>query len=303
MHVIAVLGLGAMGSRIARRLLESGYEVVVWNRTPAKAAGFPRVAATPAEAASHADVTITMLANAQALRDVTRKIKTKALIEMSTVGPPAIAEVASRFPWMLDAPVLGSISEAEAGTLHIFAGGPRELYEEQLPLLRTLGTPHHVGPLGSGAAAKLVANSTLFGTLVTLGEAVRLADKLGLSREQTYEVLAATPTAAQAERRREALETDTFTPRFQLGLARKDADLVTEAAPELRLAQAARAYLAAADDASWGARDYSALLRWILDVADEQQDQRNDQNDEEPVADGNSADEREDDQQQDENPE
>lgn len=303
MHVIAVLGLGAMGSRIARRLLESGYDVVVWNRTPAKAAGFPRVAATAAEAASDADVTITMLTNAEALRDVTRNIKTKALIEMSTVGPPAIAELAPRFPRVLDAPVLGSISEAEAGTLNIFAGGPRELYEEQLPLLRTLGTPHHVGPLGSGAAAKLVANSTLFGTLVTLGEAIRLADRLGLSREQTYEVLAATPIAAQAERRRDALETDTFTPRFQLALARKDADLVADAAPELRLAQAARAYLAAADDASWGARDYSALLRWILDVADEQQDQRNDQNDEEPVADGNSADEREDDQQQDENPE
>ncbi|MFL6012655.1 MAG: NAD(P)-dependent oxidoreductase [Gaiellaceae bacterium] len=301
--MIAVLGLGAMGSRIARRLLESGYDVVVWNRTPAKAAGFPRVAATAAEAASDADVTITMLTNAEALRDVTRNIKTKALIEMSTVGPPAIAELAPRFPRVLDAPVLGSISEAEAGTLNIFAGGPRELYEEQLPLLRTLGTPHHVGPLGSGAAAKLVANSTLFGTLVTLGEAIRLADRLGLSREQTYEVLAATPIAAQAERRRDALETDTFTPRFQLALARKDADLVADAAPELRLAQAARAYLAAADDASWGARDYSALLRWILDVADEQQDQRNDQNDEEPVADGNSADEREDDQQQDENPE
>ncbi|MFL6020537.1 MAG: NAD(P)-dependent oxidoreductase [Gaiellaceae bacterium] len=301
--MIAVLGLGAMGSRIARRLLESGYDVVVWNRTPAKAAGFPRVAATAAEAASDADVTITMLTNAAALRDVTRNIKTKALIEMSTVGPPAIAELAPRFPRVLDAPVLGSISEAEAGTLNIFAGGPRELYEEQLPLLRTLGTPHHVGPLGSGAAAKLVANSTLFGTLVTLGEAIRLADRLGLSREQTYEVLAATPIAAQAERRRDALETDTFTPRFQLALARKDADLVADAAPELRLAQAARAYLAAADDASWGARDYSALLRWILDVADEQQDQRNDQNDEEPVADGNSADEREDDQQQDENPE
>ncbi|MFL5919314.1 MAG: NAD(P)-dependent oxidoreductase [Gaiellaceae bacterium] len=301
--MIAVLGLGAMGSRIARRLLESGYDVVVWNRTPAKAAGFPRVAATAAEAASDADVTITMLTNAEALRDVTRNIKTKALIEMSTVGPPAIAELAPRFPRVLDAPVLGSISEAEAGTLNIFAGGPRELYEEQLPLLRTLGTPHHVGPLGSGAAAKLVANSTLFGTLVTLGEAIRLADRLGLSREQTYEVLAATPIAAQAERRRDALETDTFTPRFQLALARKDADLVADAAPELRLAHAARAYLAAADDASWGARDYSALLRWILDVADEQQDQRNDQNDEEPVADGNSADEREDDQQQDENPE
>src|SRR5207248_9097152 len=84
---VAVLGLGAMGSRIARRLLDAGHDVIVWNRTPAKAEGFPRVAATPAEAAGEAEVTITMLANPQALREVTAEIEPRTLIEMSTVGP------------------------------------------------------------------------------------------------------------------------------------------------------------------------------------------------------------------------
>src|SRR3954451_3341324 len=84
---VAVLGLGAMGSRIARRLLDAGHDLVVWNRTPAKAEGFPRVADTPAEAAAEADVTITMLASPQALREVTARIEPKTLIEMSTVGP------------------------------------------------------------------------------------------------------------------------------------------------------------------------------------------------------------------------
>jgi 3-hydroxyisobutyrate dehydrogenase/2-hydroxy-3-oxopropionate reductase len=174
--------------------------------------------------------------------------------------------------------VLGSRSEAEQGTLHVFVGGPQELFEQHESLLATLGTVHHVGELGAGAAAKLVANSTLFGTLAMLGEALRLADRLGLSRDATFEVLSTTALAQPAERRRAAVEANDYPPRFPLYLARKDADLVTGAAPELRLAQAGRSWLADADDASWGDRDYSALLAWILDVADERQDQRDDEN-------------------------
>ena len=298
MSTVAVIGLGAMGSRVARRLIDAGQDVIVWNRTPAKAAGFPRVAATAAEAAREAEVTITMLANPQALRKVTAEIEPNALIEMSTVGPAAVHELAARIPRLLDAPVLGSRSEAEQGTLHVFVGGPRELYERYEPLLATLGTVHHVGPLGAGAAAKLVANSTLFGALGVLAEALRLADRLGLSREAAFEVLAATPIAQQAERRRAAFEANDYPPRFPLALAHKDADLVSEAAPELRLAQAARSWLADADAASWGERDYSALLAWILDVPDEHEDQRDDQDEQEPVVDREAAHQREDDQQQ-----
>src|SRR6266545_6552506 len=275
---VAVIGLGAMGSRVARRLLDAGHDVVVWNRTKPKAEGFPRIADTPAEAAREAEVTITMVANPQALREVTKGIEPKVLIEMSTVGPDAIHELAKTVPTMLDAPVLGSRSEVEQGTLHVFVGGPRELFEQHEPLLATLGSVHHVGELGAGASAKLVANSTLFGTIAMLGEALRLADRFGLSRDATFEVLATTALAQPAERRRPALEANDYPPRFPLSLARKDADLVTAAAPELRLAQAGRSWLADADDASWGDRDYSALLAWILGVADEGQDQRDDEN-------------------------
>ena len=295
---IAVLGLGEMGSRIARRLLDSGHEVTVWNRTPQKAQGFPRVAATPSDAARDAEVTITMLTNADALREVTRHLHPEALIEMSTVGPAAIAELGQRIPNMLDAPVLGSISEAEQGTLHVFVGGDPALYARYEPLLAHLGTPHHVGPLGAGAAAKLVANSTLFATITALGEAIKLGDHLGLSRETTYEVLAATPLGAQAERRRAAIDTGDFPTRFKLALARKDADLIRATDAQLRVAEAARSWLADADDASWGDRDYSAVLASILDVPDEQQDQRDQQDDEQPVVDRKSAHEGEDDQQQ-----
>ncbi|MFL5952272.1 MAG: NAD(P)-dependent oxidoreductase [Gaiellaceae bacterium] len=298
---VAVLGLGAMGSRIARRLLDAGNDVVVWNRTPTKAEGFPRVAASAAEAAEEADVTITMLANPEALRDVTEQIEPRLLIEMSTVGPEAVAELARRME-VIDAPVLGSRSEAEEGTLQIFVGATPEQYAQWSPLLAPLGTTHHVGPVGAGASAKLVANSTLLGTIGVLGEALVLARRLGLSREAAFEVLAVSPLAAQAERRRPGVEANDYPPRFGLALARKDADLVGAAAPDLRVAQAVRSWLAEADDAGWGDRDYSAVLGWLLDVADEQQNQRDNKNDEKPVVDGKSADQRENDQQQDQHP-
>lgn len=280
---VAVIGLGAMGSRIARRLLDAGNDVIVWNRTRAKAEGFPRIADSPADATRDIDVAITMVADPHALREVAKDIAPPTLIEMSTVGPDAIHELRARLPdevELLDAPVLGSRSEAESGTLHVFVGGTTESYEKWAPLLTTLGTPHHVGGLGAGASAKLVANSTLFGAIGILAEALRLADRLGLSRDAAFEVLAATPIAAQAERRREALETNDFAPRFPLYLARKDAELVTQAAPDLRLAEAARSWLADADEASWGERDYSALLAWVLDSPDQQENQRNDQDQE-----------------------
>jgi 3-hydroxyisobutyrate dehydrogenase-like beta-hydroxyacid dehydrogenase len=280
---VAFLGLGAMGSRMARRLLDAGHELVVWNRTAARAeplvtAGARR-ADSPAGAADGAEVVITMLADPDALRWVTDGPEGVAagvhpgttVIEMSTVGPAAVARLREVLPeraGLLDAPVLGSLAEAEAGSLRVFVGGADDLAERWMPLLSAVGTPVHVGPLGCGAAAKLVANSTLFGVIGVLGEALAIADALGLPREAAFDVLAATPVGAQAERRRPALESGKYPPRFPLSLARKDADLVAEAADaaglDLRIAAAARSWLADAQAAGLGDADYSAMLARIL---------------------------------------
>lgn len=283
MTVVAVVGLGGMGGRMARRLLDAGHQVRVWNRTQDKmvqladVGGIP--AESPADAAHRADAVITMVSDPHALRAVTEGPAgvaagvggSVAVIEMSTVGPGAVSRLASVLPTgtgLLDAPVLGSISEAESGTLRIFVGGPASLVERWTPLLSALGSPVHVGPLGAGAAAKLAANVTLLGVLGVLGEAVTLAQGLGLSRDAAFEVLAATPLAAQAERRRPAIETGEYPARFRLSLARKDANLIAEAATasgvDLRLGAAVRTWLAEADNAGWGDQDYSAVLAWIL---------------------------------------
>lgn len=283
MSTVAVVGLGGMGSRVARRLLAAGHDVLVWNRTPARAEDLAEAGATvatsPAEAARNAEAVLTMLAGPAALRAVTEGAeglaagvgKGTTVIEMSTVGPAAVSELAAALPPgtdLLDAPVLGSLTEVEAGSLAVFVGGPSRLVDRWAPLLSALGTPIHVGPLGAGASAKLVANTTLFGTMGVLGEALALADALGLSREAAFAVLSRTPVAAQAERRRPALETGEHPKRFALALAHKDADLIAAAAAEagadLRLAAAARSWLTEATEAGWGERDYAALLDWIL---------------------------------------
>jgi 3-hydroxyisobutyrate dehydrogenase-like beta-hydroxyacid dehydrogenase len=283
MTKIAFIGLGGMGSRMARRLLDAGHDLVVWNRTREKMAPLVEAGAlpaeTPADAARGSEAVLTMVSDPEALEAVTEGLDGLAggvgpsvtVIEMSTIGPAAVMHLASRLPpgtGLLDAPVLGSLAEAEAGSLKIFVGGPVPLVERWTPLLSTLGSPLHVGELGSGAAAKLVANLTLLGVLGLLGEALALARGLGLSRETAFEVLAATPLAAQAERRRPSIESGEYPARFSLSLARKDAELISDAAAEagvdVRVTKAARTWLADANEAGWADRDYSSVLAWIL---------------------------------------
>ena len=238
------------------------------------------MAASPADAARAADVVFTMVTDPGALRaviggedGVAAGIRPgAAVIDSSTVGPAEVARLPASLPpgtGVLDAPVLGSIGEAESGTLTIFVGASAALAERWTPVLEALGTPRHVGELGAGAAAKLVANSTLFGTLAVLGEAVALGEGLGLSRAALLEVLAVTPVGAQLERRRALLESDDDPEtRFALALARKDAGLVTaaagEAGRELRVAAAAERWLADAVQGGHGDDDYSVVLRTIV---------------------------------------
>jgi 3-hydroxyisobutyrate dehydrogenase/2-hydroxy-3-oxopropionate reductase len=283
MTTIGFIGLGAMGSRMARRLAGAGHQMKVWNRTQLRAeelvAAGGVLAGSPEEAATGAEFVITMVRDSAAFEAVTDGPEGalgglrpgSVLLDMSTVGPGAVRGLATRLPagvGFLDAPVLGSVTEAEEGLLQIFAGGENDVFDRARPVLEVLGRPLHVGPLGSGAAAKLVANSTLFAVLCGLGEAVALGAGLGLSREAVFDVLAATPLAAQAERRRPAIESRDYTPRFKLSLARKDAELVREAADEegldLRLAEAARSWLADAEEAGLGDLDYSAVLTRLL---------------------------------------
>jgi 3-hydroxyisobutyrate dehydrogenase len=273
---VAVLGLGRMGSAVARRLVERRFSVTVWNRTPERCEPLARMGATAGatleEAVEGAEVVITVLSDRAALRAVVARVAStlapgQTLIDMSTIGVGAITDVARALPAdvsVVEAPVLGSIGEAQAGALTIFVGGNDEPVTD---VLDALGTRVPIGPLGSAAAAKLVANNALFGALAALGESIALADHAGLPRETTFAVLSATPLAAQAERRRAAVIDRSFPPRFALGLARKDAELIAAATAgrELRVADAVLAWFRNAEARGAGERDYTAVLETIID--------------------------------------
>jgi 3-hydroxyisobutyrate dehydrogenase/2-hydroxy-3-oxopropionate reductase len=284
MTSVAVIGLGAMGARFADRFLEAGHEVIVWNRTPQRAEELvsrgASAMASPAEAARNAEAVVSVVSDPEALRAVTEgpdgiaagANASTTVIEMSTVGPRAVRRLETALPpgvGLLDAPVLGSLSEAESGTLLVFVGGPRRLAERWIPLFGTLGSVIVAGPLGSGAAAKLVANATLVGTLTLLGETIALADRLGLGRRLTMDILALTPLGLASKRRREQLETQNFPLRFRLALARKDAELIQEAAEaahaDTRVLGAAATWFADAEEAGLGDEDYSTVLQRIID--------------------------------------
>jgi 3-hydroxyisobutyrate dehydrogenase-like beta-hydroxyacid dehydrogenase len=282
---IAFLGLGQMGAPMAARLLEAGHELTVWNRTPAKADPLvergARRATSPEQAARGAEAVITMLATPEVLRRVlfgedgaaSGADRGSTLIEMSTMGPEVVREIARRLPEgveLVDAPVLGSVPQAADGTLKVFVGGSDQAFRRWQPVLESFGTPMHVGPPGAGAAMKLVANSTLGALMSGLGEALSLAEGLGLDLSDVLDVLADSAIGVTVRSKRDLIDSGVYPPRFKLTLAAKDLGLVTEAATgagrDLRVARAARSWLEEADRAGFGDLDYSAVTAHIRGV-------------------------------------
>ena len=146
------------------------------------------------------------------------------LIDMSTVGPTSIASVAERLAPvpMLDAPVLGSVPSVESGTLVIFVGGDRDVFDRHADLLSLLGTPRYLGRSGSGAMLKLVNNAAGTAALVAVGELLALTDRAAIDPDVALDSLAAGPLASLIERWRPRLKGEDHASYFRLALARKD---------------------------------------------------------------------------------
>jgi 3-hydroxyisobutyrate dehydrogenase-like beta-hydroxyacid dehydrogenase len=282
MTKVAICGLGLLGRPIALRLVDAGYDVTVWNRSPEKArevagrgAGFAR---TPAEAAVGAELAITVLSTPEALEEVVLGPDGLAqglgsdsiLVDMSTVGPDAIEALRSKLPSgveLADAPVLGSVPQATHGTLKVFFGGSEKAYARLLPLFESLGTPRRVGVLGSGAAMKLVVNSTLGPVMAAVGEALALGDLLDLDRTAVLDVLEGSAVGVAVKGKRARIESGEYEPNFKLWLAHKDSELISAASGDrLRVARAVRELLSDAVRAGLGDLDYSALVKFIRET-------------------------------------
>jgi 3-hydroxyisobutyrate dehydrogenase-like beta-hydroxyacid dehydrogenase len=226
-----------MGSAIARRLADTGVQLVVWNRTRARAEGLGVgiVAATPAEAVGRVDVVITSLTGPDALRATfggpTGTLaggRGKSFVDMSTVGPDVLEElepfVVENGSTLVDAPVIGAPPLVVKGAGLIIAGGEGADVDRVRPVLERLGELRHVGLSGSGARLKLVANSML-GALVLIAAELETAGKgIGLDPAVTFDLLARF-VPSLAIRRPGYLEDRHEPTMFALRDLRKDLDL------------------------------------------------------------------------------
>lgn len=203
-ETIAVLGTGLMGSRIAVRLLDAGYALRAWNRTPDKAVPLAErgavLATTPSEACAGATLAIVMLSDAPSVETVlfdqgaAQALAPGSLVmDMGSNAPAVARDHAQRLRALgvrhLDAPVSGGPGGAEQGTLAIMAGGGEADFARAAPVLRHLGRPTLVGPSGSGQLAKL-CNQTIVGlTIGAVAEALLLAEAGGADPAKVREAL------------------------------------------------------------------------------------------------------------------
>jgi 3-hydroxyisobutyrate dehydrogenase-like beta-hydroxyacid dehydrogenase len=206
MASLGFVGLGVMGSRMAKRLLDAGHNVTGYNRTKSKAqwlleAGM-KWADTPRAVAEAGEITFSMVTNTEALEAVTSGgdgivaglSAGKIYIDMSTVSPAASREIAQQVKFkgaqMLDAPVSGSVITLEEGKLSIMVGGDREAFQKALPVLQAIGPKvTHVGVNGLAVSMKIATNLSLAVQMLAFSEGVLLAEKSGIARETAVEVL------------------------------------------------------------------------------------------------------------------
>jgi 3-hydroxyisobutyrate dehydrogenase-like beta-hydroxyacid dehydrogenase len=234
---IAILGTGKMGSAIAARLSAAGFEVVLWNRTRsrAEALGLGTVSDTPAAAARDADIVISSLTGPEAVlaaycgRDGALSAgEGKHFVEMSTAGPGLVSDLAGHITaargTLVDAPILGAPPVVRAGEAAILVGGADDDVAMASPVLSLLGSVRHVGPLGSAARLKLVANSMLADVILAAAELQVAGEGAGLDPADVFWVLKRLAPALEA--RRAGIVEDRHTPpQFALRDLRKDLDL------------------------------------------------------------------------------
>jgi 3-hydroxyisobutyrate dehydrogenase len=203
---LGFVGLGAMGGRMAKRLLAAGHALVGYNRTASKArwlvdAGL-RLASSPKEVGTAAEVIFIMVTDPAALEAVSEGpdgllagLRPNAvIIDMSTVSPQAsralAAKVTERRAAMLAAPVSGSPITLDAGQLSFMVGGDSAVLDRVRPYLSAIGpTITHVGEVGLASAMKIATNLGLAVQMLAFSEAVALAEKAGIARERAVEAL------------------------------------------------------------------------------------------------------------------
>ena len=289
MATLGFVGLGAMGSRLADRLLAAGHDVYGTNRTQAKAARLIEHGLiwrdTPRQVAEAAEIVFSMVTDDAALAAITSGddgilagLSPETLyVDMSTVSPQASKDLAARVAElgaaMLDAPVSGSVPAAEEGTLTIMVGGPEEPFASVEPILHALGTTvTRIGGNGSALLMKLAVNISLAEQMLAFSEGILLAEQGGIDRKLAVKVLTESPLGSPMLKSRGPLLLDLPEQAwFDVALMRKDLGLALRAASTLDVplpsASVANELYTAADAMGYEDQDIAVVYEVLAEMA------------------------------------
>jgi 3-hydroxyisobutyrate dehydrogenase-like beta-hydroxyacid dehydrogenase len=283
---VGFIGLGLMGSRLARRLDTAGWNIRAWNRSPQPAAEIGKegiaIASSVAELVTDSDVVLSSLANDAAVRSVyfdkggvfSAAKPGTVILEMSTISPELSRdlhqEARTKGIKFLDVAISGSTPAVDAGTITLLAGGDRETFEQCVPIFESLAKQWFlIGPGSSGVQMKLVVNLLLGLDMQAIAEAVSLGEHLQIDRNVLLDVLSKTAVVApaMAGKFRKIKDAD-YSAEFPLRLMSKDMDLVMDAArasgADLPAASIAQSVLASNVSTS-GNLDLSAITPYVID--------------------------------------
>jgi 2-hydroxy-3-oxopropionate reductase len=288
-QVVGFIGLGIMGRPMAKNLLKAGHPLVVHNRSRAAVDELGRegakVATSPREVAAQSDVLITMLPNSPDVEQVA--LGKDGIIEgaragllyadMSTISPIVSQKVGAALSTkgvkMVDAPVSGGEKGAIDAALSIMVGGDKAVFDALLPILQVMGkTITHLGPLGAGGFTKLANQIIVAVNLTALGEALTLAKKAGLDREQTLTALGGGLAGSRClEQKKANYVAGTYNPGFKIDLHYKDLGLIMDAARALGVPLPATAVVQELFNAlrvkGKGGLDHSGVITLLEDLA------------------------------------
>src|ERR1700686_4164735 len=285
---LGFVGLGNMGSRIAQRLLDHGYQLAIYDLDSSKAESIAAhggiVARNILELARTADVLLSCLTNDEAVRSVytgSEGVFAGArpgtiVLEMSTIAPETSRELhklgAQEGVEVLDVAISGSTPAAEQGILTLLVGGDQDLFNAAQPIFQTIAKQYFLlGGPGSGTAMKLVVNTLLGLGMQAIAEAVVLGEKTGLDRKTLLDVLSKTAVIAPAHvGKLVRIAINDYSPQFPLRLMNKDFQLILDAAAkeQVRMPATEAAFNVNSEELAAGdEEDFSAVLRRMEELA------------------------------------
>jgi 3-hydroxyisobutyrate dehydrogenase-like beta-hydroxyacid dehydrogenase len=283
---VGLIGLGNMGTAAAERLLDAGYDLTVYNRSPERAEPLAARGATVAETAetlaAASEVVLTSVSDDDALEALAAAVAAGArpgtvLVDVSTVSPGASARVAALAEGAsllyLRAPVSGNPAVVRAGNLTFIVSGPEAALERAEPVLLAIGP--NINVVGDGEQArivKLAINLVIAGLAELMAEALVLGEASGVSRAALLETMGSSAAGAPfVKYKTEPLLRDDYSATFTTSLMEKDMELVLDAAEaagvRLPLAGEIKALVRSAIEAGYGDDDFMALFPHLRDAS------------------------------------